>query len=577
MSGLGTKLENLSSQFKKYELIKVPVYQRSYAWEPSHVQEFWDDILDSLKDGRDKYFIGPIVTKNITDNKVELIDGQQRLTTTLALLSIIRRLYYFEYKTTGDEKLFKYYGKIESRFIVSDSFDEDSEFERYEMNEENSYVFRKFILKDTNREDLKSYLKLNKLTKDDSNFKLISCVLLLWDLVENYCENSFDDGKLRDLVQYLLENLQILNINVSDESDAFLIFETINDRGRDLDTMDLVKNLMFSKVNGRQFDVVKGNWIKMMENLGRTKSTSEYLSQYWISKYGHFTKTLLFKLIKEEVGSSAKSVVAFSDSLYESSKVYSALKNTDDSFWDDYSIKCRENIKTLRMLGATAVNPLLMAASKLLDTNEFCKLTGYLITIQLRYIIVSDFPTNHYSKVMSEIPLLINEAQTSRAIKIARLLKDRGLYVPDREFKECFYRFGSKDAKRIKYILSKIEESYSDSDKSINPDPEVVNIEHLLPQKGPCEHWTKEETKIESEDYETYAYLIGNQMLSNSKLNAKVKRSKFDVKKSQLISESSSIKTTYYANKFSTWGKSEIEDRQAYLCEKVCDIWKIQF
>ncbi|EGR0171575.1 DUF262 domain-containing protein, partial [Vibrio alginolyticus] len=47
MSGLGTKLENLSSQFKKYELIKVPVYQRSYAWEPSHVQEFWDDILDS--------------------------------------------------------------------------------------------------------------------------------------------------------------------------------------------------------------------------------------------------------------------------------------------------------------------------------------------------------------------------------------------------------------------------------------------------------------------------------------------------------------------------------------------------
>ncbi|MCV6022454.1 DUF262 domain-containing protein, partial [Escherichia coli] len=80
---------------------------------------------------------------------------------------------------------------------------------------------------------------------------------------------------------YALEKLQILNISVSDESDAYLIFETINDRGRELDTMDLVKNLIFSKVKGHSFERVKNNWIRMQEHLASMSTANDFLYNFW--------------------------------------------------------------------------------------------------------------------------------------------------------------------------------------------------------------------------------------------------------------------------------------------------------
>lgn len=145
-------------------------------------------------------------------------------------------------------------------------------------------------------------------------------MLSLWKYVEGYIGPDSDLNTLKAIAVYALEKLQILNISVSDESDAYLIFETINDRGRELDTMDLVKNLLFSKVKGNNFEKVKNNWVRMQEHLANMSSANDFLYNFWTSYQGRTSKQNLFSQIKDYIKSPKNSVVEFSNDITNSAK-----------------------------------------------------------------------------------------------------------------------------------------------------------------------------------------------------------------------------------------------------------------
>ena len=86
----------------------IPDYQRPYAWEDTECQTLWEDIFtfafpdnnkDNFNSENDEYFLGPIVTFKNEDNKMEIIDGQQRLTTLMLLL----RAFYEKFGMMQDE------------------------------------------------------------------------------------------------------------------------------------------------------------------------------------------------------------------------------------------------------------------------------------------------------------------------------------------------------------------------------------------------------------------------------------------------------------------------------------------
>src|SRR6266571_2094781 len=75
----------------------VPRFQRGYSWEKRHVEAFWSDIRNHMRerlvrDGPDKYFLGPIVLRQTSKDVIFLLDGQQRLATVTILLSVLRDL-----------------------------------------------------------------------------------------------------------------------------------------------------------------------------------------------------------------------------------------------------------------------------------------------------------------------------------------------------------------------------------------------------------------------------------------------------------------------------------------------------
>src|SRR5688572_13812246 len=93
-------------------VLAVPIYQRSYSWKMSQIEEFWTDLQGAFKDDKAEYFIGNLVfSKEGAENGVlSIIDGQQRLATTLMLLAAVRESYY----TRGDEVVALH---IQSSFI----------------------------------------------------------------------------------------------------------------------------------------------------------------------------------------------------------------------------------------------------------------------------------------------------------------------------------------------------------------------------------------------------------------------------------------------------------------------------
>jgi uncharacterized protein with ParB-like and HNH nuclease domain len=81
----------------KDALYKIPQYQRPYKWEDEQVDKLWDDICDAFENNEDNYFLGSVITAKPRDNEksayVDVVDGQQRLTTLMILFCVIRDLF----------------------------------------------------------------------------------------------------------------------------------------------------------------------------------------------------------------------------------------------------------------------------------------------------------------------------------------------------------------------------------------------------------------------------------------------------------------------------------------------------
>lgn len=575
MSNIVTELESLERQFSKYDKLKIPLYQRSYAWGGDEVQVFWQDIRESIDEGRANYFIGPIVSKTIGEKEVEIIDGQQRLTTSLVLLSIIRRLclFMFHENREKNEEYHKFYTILKQRFEVTGSLLAENGANRYVMNEENNYIYNSFIVADTTRNEIEK--EKNRYKKHDSNYKLLDCIDNTWGYVERYCGDEKELKTLKEIAVYLLEKLQILNISVSDESDAYLIFETINDRGRELDTMDLVKNLLFSKVSGSSFERVKNNWIRMQEHLSDMNSANDFLYNFWTVHKGRTSKQSLFTQIREFIRNGSSSAVEFSNDITQAARLYSAINNPSDALWNDYNKETTDNLQVLKVLSAKVVHPIIMAAQPVFDISEFNKLLKYLIVFQVRYVYVSDKHTGRYSTAISTIPNKIKNGELTKAIKVAKALKAENIYVSDQEFSDSF-KYLTCNTKKAKYLLSAIEEFEAGILKKINADGLVVNIEHVLPQEQ-CAAWSNEATNIEMQEYSTWANRLGNMVLSCAKLNKEAARKPFIEKKVVLIEPSKEFATTFDIKEEPNWTKEKIQARQDKLAEKAIDVWKINF
>lgn len=318
MSKLSVDQKNIFDLLKdKKADFLIPDYQRPYAWQEKECQKLWDDIFefaipenDATKfDTNDEYFFGPIVTFTNKNKKLEVIDGQQRLTTILLLL----RAFYAKYGSMQDEQSRSTRENIEKCIWKTDEFGKPN-LDELKIDSE--------VAMDKYKDEFLNILKTGTVEKDQKS-KYAENYRFFQEKINNFLDTY--PGYFSYLPIRILNNCILLPIEAESQETALRIFSTLNDRGLPLSDADIFK-AQFYKYYSEKGE--KDSFVKKWKELEELCESIFHPSQ-GTPMDELFTRYMYFVRAKMGIKSSTTEALR---SFYEKDS-YKLLKN--DYIFDD--------------------------------------------------------------------------------------------------------------------------------------------------------------------------------------------------------------------------------------------------
>jgi len=233
----------------KDALYKIPQYQRPYKWEDEQVEKLWDDIYDAFENNEDNYFLGSIITAKPRDNEksayVDVVDGQQRLTTLMILFCVIRDLYPEINKDKSTDNFFAV--DLET---ISASISHLGKADRLKLytHSQHQSDFHDNIIKG-NTSSLKKPYKYQIRTDEKPKFKFINTAVIFRNKL-----SELGQERSEELINYLFNQVKIIRIDCKNREFAIKLFQVLNDRGMDLTAADLIKSFLLEKLYSKYKD-----------------------------------------------------------------------------------------------------------------------------------------------------------------------------------------------------------------------------------------------------------------------------------------------------------------------------------
>lgn len=562
---LDTKTVTLNEVLGNGKKLQVPLFQRDYSWDEDNWEDLWNDILSSEQTGS-VHYMGSVVLQNIDGKNYYIIDGQQRFATlSILILALINKI----------------------RALADNDVDKDANRERVEILM-NQYIGQK----DPTSLRYSSKLSLNEnndafyqqrlvaFKEPVNRMKLSDSEKLLWNaylFFSKVIDEQFKQDLSGERIAYFLneivgERLMFIQIVVENELNAYTVFETLNSRGLELTSTDLLKNYLFSLVAKSETDLkqVRAQWKKIIDIVG-LKAFPIFLRQYLNTRMNLISKEYLFKAVKQMV-QDGEQVFALLDELEKNAYVYIALFTPDDVLWENDK-EIREDIRALTLFRVTQCNSLLMIAYDKLSVADFKKVLRAIVSLSFRYNVIAKLQTNDMEKVYNRASVRIFKSED---ITVRQILEDiRPIYLNDEDFKRYFEHKvmntnNSATRKLVRYILYKVEAALPNG---LHADFEIDTgtIEHILPEAY-TEDWSAD---FSEEEAENYRYRLGNLTLLESKKNNREAAAKsFEEKKEIYANSQYALSRKIEA---SEWTPKMIHHRQARIASVACGIWKIQY
>ena len=536
--------------------LSVPIYQRSYAWDIEQVTEYWEDIITTFSARESEYFLGTIVLAiDGESGRKHIIDGQQRLATTSIILASIRNI--FESKDDSDRANY-----IQTEFLAKKDLKTASILSKLYLSSDDRFYFQKRVIE--NRE-------CNKKKKSHDHIER-ALEKFTTELEQRVSEEGNRWAEfLSDLVLFLEEQIKTVVLEVSNDADAYVIFETLNDRGADLTIADLLKNYLFGKAGDTHLDFVRDGWISALASLEVSSENSIYikfLRQYWSSRVGLVRERDLYKSIKKDVD-TADAALEFISNLQSSSDIYAALLNDTHPYWDELGYDARVSIEVLLRLGIDQNRPLLLAALEVFAKEEKIKLLKSLVSWSVRSLIVGGLGGGAFEGAYCRAAVKV---RTQEIKTTSEVLAELSSIVPsDAVFRSEFSSALVQKSSHARYYLIALENKHqnkSEPEFVPNKNAEEVNLEHVLPKKAKLEDWPI----FTQDEANEYVYRIGNLALLKKSKNSLIGNRPFSVKKPVL--ELSEFALTNEIGAKDDWTTLEIEARQQRLADLAVQIWK---
>ncbi|MBR1300061.1 DUF262 domain-containing protein [Bradyrhizobium sp. AUGA SZCCT0042] len=559
-SGLGAMLTQ--------DRFRVPNHQRDYSWTPGEINQLFDDVQDAIARGADQYFLGLMVCISAEDNTLTLLDGQQRLATAIIFFSAVRAWLKQVEEHSEDAQ------QIRDDYIGRRELGEKAVTPKINLNSTNNPLFQQYVVSDAPLSEIENRLKALK--KHDRNFHLLNSIMVCSDRVRAIAESSADAKaaakSLIEIVKYMHENVRVVRFIVQDDASAYTIFETLNDRGLDLTTIDLVKNHLFGRISSNDTPHIKeleDRWAQMMFTLANVKA-NDFLKVFWTSRHGRTQKDNLFQNLKKN-HRTTKSALDLSTELVQAADHYAALESPDDVVWKNYSAVAKETIGALKVIGSAQTHPIILAALNRFKPPEFERLLRLLETVLVRYQLVGGERTGRLEIQCAKTAKEIFDGDVRTAAQAKDSLKD--IYVSDADFRQAFQAKEERSSTKAHYLLRKLEieeRRIASSDGARVIDPGIgLTIEHILP-KNPGAEWND----IVSDDPEIVddcVYRLGNLCLLG-KLNKEVGRKPFSKKNAEY--GKTEILTTQSLTQYTKWARQQIDQRQAIMAKRAVTVWR---
>lgn len=564
---------------------KVPRFQRDYSWQEEQWIDLWQDIRDIVPDENPFHYMGYLVLQSADNENFTIIDGQQRLTT----ISILILAVLYELKT-----------------LIQNSAESETNKKRLETLTNNFIGFtdpvslqpeHKLTLNRNNNSHFTSYLcglVEPPVRKINWSERLMGKALQYFreqirSYVDECVESRFSDTtpdseifnvkgeEMARLVESTVKHLVFTTITVGSDVNAYTIFETLNARGVQLSTPDLVKNSIFSLIDSKrgglhdnQIRNLEDKWSSVIGQLGGN-DFSHFIRVDWNSRHDFSRARGLFKKIKTELTNPAKAN-DYLEYLQKNSEIYSALRNENDEFWihnksGQYNKKeLKLKLETLNLFSIVSPLSALLAGFHKFSPKEFIKLLGYIEALSVRYNVICNKSPSSQERVYCEVARIISEEGSLDLV----LEKLKTIYPSNEEFQTSFETkiFKTrKTNKKARYFLYRIER-YLGGGESVSLDE--VTLEHILPQ-SPSEEWLKEFKDIDQ--LEDWINRLGNLTLLSRNENRDIGQKIFEEKK-QLF-KSSAFKITQQSSNYKKWNERSISDHQKWLGKQALNLWRL--
>lgn len=577
---------SLDNIFSENTLLEVPKYQRAYSWQKDNVEQFTSDIeslFNNFQSGStdETHFLGGVVcvripNDDVLDDKVvyQLVDGQQRLSTSVLLISrlihFLREMRLDEDNSETRERRIK---KYKSKFIefIAEENGKDVNFPRITLSRRDKDFFHAVIL---NGKVPDSNLASHKLIKN--------AVVRIDAWIKNIFKDQSEEDILRNsdvLFRVMSSALKLLMIKMSDVNDAYRLFQVINDRGRSLTAGDLLRASslgMYDRGNAldRDLEVLENIWDEITAD--GASSTDNKLIAYYNSNAGRMVrKSALFEEFNKEFFQKTRDIKLEIEKLSSGVSLYQSLVKGKwpykRSNLTAYQKKKLYNLVVV--FKHTHCLPLLMSATQLKE-RKFYQLVFFLEKFFFLFKVALDKRMSPVTKLYNESINAINSCPDNYQVKwfligLKRILMEKVRSSEISNYLDGLCYVSDGDNRHIKYILSNFEENYQwlmsgkkspvfmykHAFKGLVDDTFIYTIEHIYPANSGYLNIDNEMEEVKNR--------IANLTLLYDQDNSRFRNSTFKEKKHEY--SKARLNTTIEIGNLGLFGKYEYNERKKHI------------
>ena len=548
---------------------RIPRFQRDYSWTDEEWEDLWLDLMGTLQPGGEPaHYMGYLVLQSSDDKTFEVIDGQQRLTTVsiiaLAVLKNLQRLIDAGNEADANKRRMEqirqtYIGYLDPVTLVARP--------KLTLNRNNNSYYQDYLV------------PLGHLPQRGfrASEHLLRKAFEWFDRrVADFLKKSTgsEGMRLAQFVEDLSDRLFFTVITVTDELNAYKVFETLNARGVRLSATDLLKNYLFSVLDrsgsgghdDHELRNLEDRWETMVGRLG-AESFPDFLRVHWNSRRSFARQAELFKTIRGQVR-SREEVFQLLREMEQDLDAYLALSSPEVSEWPQ---EAKSNAAILKTFNVRQPYPLLLAAKRSFDAPDFTGLLRACVVISLRFNVICSYSTAEQERTYNSVAERIAKGEITNLG--AALGAMQSVYPNDAAFRSAFAEktirtTQSRNNRVVRYILCALENHLSPGhDYSFTSDS--FNIEHVLPQ-NPQAGWEA----FSDEEADALAYRLGNMTLIQAGANKDLGNSPYSVKRAVFEQSGFSI-ARKLAVDHAEWTPERVAAHQNWMANQATTIWRI--